>query len=126
MLLLHLLSNPIQTWQKHLTQILLWTKTIGLKIIDESLVLMTSQHNTSFLTNTVPFFKVSFKKFAFLKQIMKKYAIVAISTKKKIIWDIELINSSFELTRFIVLLIFLILRHHDVIMILFLHLSIQI
>ena len=42
----------------------------------------------AFLTNTVPFFSY-LSKFCFLTQIMKKYAIVEISTKKKIICDTE-------------------------------------
>ena len=39
-------------------------------------------------------FSAIFQKFCFLTQIMKKYAIVEISTKKKIIYDTELINLS--------------------------------
>ena len=39
-----------------------------------------------------PIFQVYFKNFAFLTQIMKKYAIVEISTEKKIIGDTESIN----------------------------------
>ena len=42
----------------------------------------------AFLTNTVPFFK----NLLFSTQIMKKYASVEISTKKKIICDTESIN----------------------------------
>ena len=46
---------------------------------------------------------------------MKKYAIVKISNKKKIICNIELINMWTELlTKLCVLLIFQILRHNDV------------
>ena len=37
-------------------------------------------------------FQLSFKKFAFLTQITKKYATVEIFTKKKIICDTESIN----------------------------------
>ena len=38
MLLLHLLSDhPIQTWQKHLTLILLLTEKVGFELIDVSL-----------------------------------------------------------------------------------------
>ena len=44
---------------------------------------------------------------------MKKYAIVEISTKKKIVCDTE------SLTKLIVLLIFQIFRHHDIITILY-------
>ena len=50
---------------------------------------------------------------------MKKYAIFEISTKKKIICDAESINMFFELTKLIVLLIFGILCHNDVITILY-------
>ena len=39
-----------------------------------------------------PIFRVYLKNFAFLTQIMKKYAIVEISTEKKIICDTESIN----------------------------------
>ena len=39
-----------------------------------------------------PIFELSFKKFAFLTHFMKNYAIVEISTKKKIIYDTGLIN----------------------------------
>ena len=46
----------------------------------------------AFLTKYSPIFHLSFKKFASLTQIMKKYAIVEISTKKKIICDTEAIN----------------------------------
>ena len=49
----------------------------------------------AFLTNTVPFSAI-FKKFSLLTQIMNKYAIVQISTKKKIICDTESINMWIE------------------------------
>ena len=49
---------------------------------------------------------------------MGKYAIVEICTKKKIICETESI-CGFELTKLIVLLIFRILRHLDVITILY-------
>ena len=42
----------------------------------------------AFLTN----FEASFKNFSFLTHFMKNYAIVKISTKKKIICDTGLIN----------------------------------
>ena len=42
MLLLHLLSDPIQTWQKHLALILLLTEKVGFELIDVSLILITS------------------------------------------------------------------------------------
>ena len=45
---------------------------------------------------------------------MKEYALVEISTRKRIICDTKSINiCGFELTRLIVLLIFQIVRHHD-------------
>ena len=47
---------------------------------------------------------------------MKKYATVEIPTKKTIVCDTGSIICGFELTKLIVLLIFLILRHNDVIM----------
>ena len=42
MLLLQLLSAPIQTWQKHLALALLSTERVGFELIDVSLVLVTS------------------------------------------------------------------------------------
>ena len=54
---------------------------------------------------------------------MKNYTIVEISTKKKIICDTGSINMRFELTKFIVLLIFRILRHNYVITIYIGHMS---
>ena len=59
-----------------------------------------------------------FQKFCFLTHFMKNYAIVEISTKKMIIRD-----NGFELTKLIVLLIFRILRHNDVITIYIGHMS---
>ena len=56
-----------------------------------------------------------FQKFYLLTQIMKKYAIVEISTQKNC--DTELCG--FELTKLIVLLIFRILRHHGFVTILY-------
>ena len=54
-----------------------------------------------------------------MTHFVKKYAIVQISTKKKRICDTGSINMPFELTKLIVLLIFPILRHNDVIPILY-------
>ena len=51
------------------------------------------QHNASFFDKYSPIFQLSFKNFSSLTQIMKKYAIVEISTKKKIICDTESINT---------------------------------
>ena len=65
MLLLHLLSDPIQTWYKHLSQILLLTEEVGFELIYGSLVLMTSLDKYSLI------FQLSLKNFAFLTQIMK-------------------------------------------------------
>ena len=50
---------------------------------------------------------------------MRHYAIDEISTKKKIIFDTGPINMLIELTKFTILLIFLIVRHNDVITILY-------
>ena len=36
----HLLSNPTQTWHKHLAQILLLTEEVGFELVNVSLVLM--------------------------------------------------------------------------------------
>ena len=69
------------------------------------------------LTNMFPFFSY-LKNFAFLTQIMKEYAIVEISTETKIVCGTESI-CGFGLTKLIVLLIFQILRHHDIITILY-------
>ena len=93
MLPLHLLSNPIQTWQKHITVVLLWTNKIGFKIIDVCFPCSDDVINLmiDFLTNMVPFLS-SFKTFAFLAHFMKNYAMVEISTKKKIICDTGSIN----------------------------------
>ena len=56
MLLLHLSSDPIQTWHKHLALILFLTEKAGFELIDVSLVLMTlSTLCYLFLTNTLPF-----------------------------------------------------------------------
>ena len=46
----------------------------------------------AFFDKYSPIFQLSFKNFAFLTQIMEKYAIAEISTKKKIICDTESIN----------------------------------
>ena len=67
-------------------------------------------------------FQLPFKKFPFLKQIMKKYAMVEISTIKKIICDIESINmwiwvdEVYRFTDFSNIC----LHHHDIITILYL------
>ena len=45
-----------------------------------------------FLTNGGPIFEASFKNFTFLTHFMNNYAIVEISTKKKIICDFGSIN----------------------------------
>ena len=50
---------------------------------------------------------------------MKNYAIVEISSEKKIICETGSIICGFELMKLIVLLTFLILRHNDVITILY-------
>ena len=70
----------------------------------------------AFLTNMVPFLSYLFKNFAFLKHFMKNYAIVEISTKNKIICNT---GCGSELMKLIVLPIFRILRHNDVITILY-------
>ena len=57
-----------------------------------SLVLMTSSTSARFVHKYGSIFKLSLKNFAFLTYFMKKYAIVDISTKKKIICDIGSIN----------------------------------
>ena len=46
----------------------------------------------AFLTNTSPIFPLCFKNFGFFDTDYEKYAIVEISTKKKIICDTESIN----------------------------------
>ena len=51
----------------------------------------------------------------FSTQVMKNYAIVEISNKKKIICDTGSIKCGFELTNLIVLLIFQLLHHNDII-----------
>ena len=63
----------------------------------------------AFLTNKVPFFSYILKYFAFLTQIRKKYGIFAIPTKNKVICDTESIYMS----------ILAILRHNDVITVLY-------
>ena len=94
MLLLHLLSNPIQTWQKHITVVLFWTKKVGFKIIDVCFPCSDDVINLmiDFLTNVVPFLSYISKFLLFLAHFMKNYAIVEISTKKKIICDTGSIN----------------------------------
>ena len=74
----------------------------------------------AFLTNMAPFLDI-FQIFCFFDTLYEKFchnAIVEISTKKKLICDTGSINMRFELTKFIVLLIFRILSHNDVITIL--------
>ena len=71
MLLLHLLSDPIKTWQKHLAQILLLTEEVRFELIYVSFVLMTSSTLCWLLDKYNPIFQLSFKNFAFLTQIMK-------------------------------------------------------
>ena len=72
MLLLHLLSDPIQTWEKHLSLILLLTEKVGFELIDVSLVPDDVINiMRAFLTNTVPFFNYFSKILLFLTQIMK-------------------------------------------------------
>ena len=73
----------------------------------------------AFLTNKVPLFSYISKYFAFLTQIRKKYGIFVISTKNKVICDAESIYTSIladEACRFTS---FSILRHNDVITILY-------
>ena len=43
----------------------------------------------AFLTNKVPFFSYILKYFAFLTYIRKKYGIIVIATKNKVICDTE-------------------------------------
>ena len=50
------------------------------------------QHDASFFDKYGPIFELSFIKFAFLTNIMKKYAIVELSIQKKIICDTGSIN----------------------------------
>ena len=50
------------------------------------------QYNASFFDKYGPIFQLHLKNFAFLTRIMKKFAIVEISTKKEIICDTESIN----------------------------------
>ena len=47
----------------------------------------------AFFDKYSPIFQLSFKDFAFLTQIMKKYAIVEMSTRNKIICDSGSINT---------------------------------
>ena len=49
-----------------------------------------------FFYKYAPIFELSFKNFAFLTHFMKTYAIVEISTKKKIICDTGLINMQIQ------------------------------
>ena len=73
MLILHLLPDPIQTWQKDLAQILLLTQKVGLEFIDVSLVLMTSstQCQCVFFLQIQFHFTAIFQKFAFMTMVIK-------------------------------------------------------
>ena len=53
---------------------------------------MSHRHNASVFDKCSPIFELSLKNFPILTHIMKKYAIVEISTEKKIICNTESIN----------------------------------
>ena len=89
MLLLHLLSDPIQTWQKHLAQTLLLTKEDGFELVCFS----CSDDVVNIMKGQIQFhFSAIFKKFCFFDTDYENYAIVDISSKKKIICGTESIN----------------------------------
>ena len=69
----------------------------------------------AFLTNKVPFFKY----FAFMTRIRKKYAVCVIPIKEKLFMMLNQQICGFELTKLAILPIFRILRHHDIITILY-------
>ena len=75
----------------------------------------------AFVTNKVPFFSYLSNLLPFLTQIRRKFVIFVIPTKNKVIFDSESIYiRKFLLTKLVVLLtFFIILRHNDVITILY-------
>ena len=74
----------------------------------------------AFPTNKVPFLSYISNVLLFLTQIRIKYVIFVIPTKNKVICDSESIYiGRFWLTKLVVLLTFKILRHNDVITILY-------
>ena len=73
----------------------------------------------AFLTNKVPFFSYISQYFAFLTQIRKKYGIFVIPSKNKVICDTESIYTSILADETFRFTSFLILRHNDVITILY-------
>ena len=56
------------------------------------LFLRRDQYNASFFDKYSPIFQLPSKNFAFVRQILKKYAIVEICTKKGIICDTKSVN----------------------------------
>ena len=91
-MLLHLLFDPVQTWQRHLAQTLLfdWMRWIWINICF-SCYWWRRQHDASFWTNTVPFSRY-LSKILLFDTDYENYAIVEISTKKRIICGTESIN----------------------------------
>ena len=63
-------------------------------------------------------FEISFKNFTFLTQFMKNYAILEVSTKKKIICDTGSINMPIQAKKAYRFTDFQILHHNYIIMIL--------